>query len=663
MAYTQNFKALDGTVYTVQIDGVTLQTTPPLSAQPFDTQEDSDTDVYTPVRTQSGSVRLQSTDLSTWRSLIPSGALAEPVTLSQGNTIMWQGYIQTGTFGMSYPAIYEVIELPVVCPLGVLECIPVEVSGPSEMVTVGQLLNYIFSKLTGHTFDIYFSVGPSTHTTVPTWLQYKLVWRNFINKGTPATGRFSCLGLLQELCKFFGWSCRTQGRGIYFTSATDSIQSDHFIKYSVAGLLTPASGYTTEQNLSVSLTDAAFANTSQDEKFIPGFKKVTINSELNAYNALIKLPSDEILKKYQYETPVLGNRFQSTITKRYKCWILKHESINFENEDVTITSYTEQDQTPSSPINFEYGKLLIYDGDTSENKPRFGWNTIFEIHEMPWDRQRQNNTPLFSIESKDTFALGSGTLYVKGGADYNDQKEVATEPTAVCIMRIGTPGNYKYWNGSTWTSSYATFNIEYTMQGIPNTRSSITEPEYEGTGMPISGNMFGYIYFAVMKINYHVGLFEDVGYIPIMNLEIGFVRVGEDDAINDKSYMANGGLFPDETTIDTIFTTDKTEVVSGGKTIHCELGYGMLFGDNGIVDTILFGDGTQKKPEQHYANVIASFMSTSRRILTLSLKTSVIGNTVGPRHTVTHDGHTFIPIAVDHSWRDDITTLTLIQKS
>ena len=653
MAYTQNFKALDGTLYTVQIDGVTLQTTPPLAAQPFDTQEDSDTDVYIPVRTQSGSVRLQSTDLSTWRSLIPSGALAEPVTLSQGNTIMWQGYIQTGTFGMSYPAIYEVIELPVVCPLGVLECIQVEVSGPSEMVTVGQLLNYIFSKLTGHTFDIYFSVGPSTYTTVPTWLQYKLVWRNFINKGTPATGRFSCLGLLQELCKFFGWSCRTQGRGIYFTSATDSIQSDHFIKYSVAGLLTPASGYTTEQNLSISLTDAAFANTSQDEKFIPGFKKVTINSELNAYNALIKLPSDEILKKYQYETPTKGYRYQGN---GIESWILIQQSIDYENEDVTITSNTMPDQA-LSPC---YGKLCIYDPDMGENKPRFGWNVVFALLQSV-TYNKTDNTPLFSIESKDAFYLGNGTLYVKGGADFVSNANDGL-PTVVCVLRVGVSGNYRYWNGSSWRSNYSTFQFEYTRQGIPNTRSSISEPEYEGYGAPISSTVYGSIYFAVLEVHGPMFFFPNK-YAPIMNLEIGFARVGEDDAINDKSYMANGGLFPDETTIDTIFTTDKTEVVSGGKTIHCELGYGMLFGDNGIVDTILFGDGTQKKPEQHYANVIASFMNTSRRVLTLSLKTSVIGNTVGPRHTVTHDGHTFIPIAVDHSWRDDITTLTLMQKS
>ena len=661
MAYTQNFKALNGTIYTVLVDGVTLSTIPPLAADPFTTREDDDDDVFKPVRTQSGYLRLQSTDLATWRSLIPSGALAEPVKLKQCNTILWQGYVQTGTFGMQYPAIYEVIELPLLCPLGVLECFQVDVTGPSEMVTVGTLLNYIFSKLTGHTFDIYFSVGTSTYTTVQEWLQYKLVWRNFINGGLTPSGKFSCLGLLEEVCKFFGWSCRTQGTGIYFTNDTDSIQNDHFIKYSVAGLLTPSSGYTTVNFQTLALANSAFKTTNQTEQFIPGVKKVTVNSELNPYNALVKLPSDEIFKKYQYNTPAEGSRIQSYVSG-LECWVLMRGSVDFENDDVTITSYTEKNE--DNPLNGRcYGKLLISDSDMRDNKTKFGWSTIFEIFRSPVTYTRQNSTPLFSIESKDTFSIGSGTLYIKGSADYAREDGVFTNAKGVCVLRIGYSGNYQYWNGSAWTSSYATFLIDW-QTGIEDTRSSINEPEYEGYGVPVNNTMFGYIYFAVIDVNYHVsGIGYLFGYIPVMNLEIGFARVGEDDAINDKNYSANGGVFPDERTVDTIFTTDKTKVVTGNKTIHCELGYGMLFGSNGVVDTITFGDGTQKKPEQHYADVIAAWSNVSRRVLTLSLKTSSIGALVGPGYSVTHDGHTFIPIAAEHSWRDDTTILKLIQKS
>ena len=658
MAYTQNFITLGGETLTLTVGGVTPSTTPPLAAQPFDTSEDADSDVFRPVRTQSGHLRMVSTDAATWRSFIPASAQAEPVTLKQGNTIVWQGFVQTGTYGMRFPATFEEIELPLVDMLGVLDCYDVEVSGPAEMVTIGQLLNYIFTKITSLSVDIYFSVGPSTYTTVPVWLQYQLVWRNFISKGITPTGRFSLLGLLQELCKFFGWSCRSCGTGIYFTSMADSLQSDHFIKYSVAGLLTPASDYTTASITAVTLTDADFATADHSEEYVPGYKKVTINSELNAYNALIKLPSDEIFKEYQYNTPVLGTHTQNKDLAQ--CWILEHGSEDFENEDVTVTSYTEA----NGSTNYCYGKLLIYDPDTSENKARFGWSTLFEIFRSPVNYSRQNDTPLFSITSKDTFYLGGGTLYVKGGADFSDPTYVSQGiPRAICVLRIGYTGNYKYWNGSAWTSSYATFIMVYDMSGIRNTRTSITEPEYEGYGMPIGDTMFGNIYFAVIDVEATIyALATGARYVPIMNFEIGFARVGEDDQINDKSYTATGGAFPDEQTIDTIFCTDKTKTVTGNKTIHCELGYGMLFGSQGIVDTITYGDGSQKKPEQRTADVMAAFYNQTRQVLTLSLKTSQIGALIGPANTITLGGNQYIPIASAHQWRDDVTQLKLIRK-
>lgn len=658
MAYTQNFISLGGTTYTLTIDGVTVNTPPPLAATPIETQEDGDIDVFRPVRKQTGTIRIVSTDAATWRSFIPTSAQSMPVTLTSGGVIQWQGYIQTGTYGMQFPALYEEISLPVMDILGVLECYDVDVTGPADMVTIGQLLNYIFTKIIGLTIDIYFSVGPSTYTTVPVWLQYLVVWRNFVTKGITPTGRFSLLGLLEELCKFFGWSCRTCGRGVYFTSATDSIQSDHLIKYSVEGLLTPETGYTTQPISTVTLANAAFVNADHQEEYVPGYKKVTINSELNAYNALVKLPSNDIYKKYQFNTPVIGTHTQNKDLS--DCWILEHGSVDFDDEDVTITSYTEVNGT----TNYCYGKLLIYDPDTSENKARFGWNTLFEIFRSPVNYSRQNNTPLFTITSKDTFYLGGGTLYIKGDADFADQYYVSQGvPRAICVLRIGYTGNYKYWNGTAWTSSYATFTMVYNMSGIKNTRTSINEPEYDGYGMPIGNVIFGNIYFAVIDVEATIyPLATGARYVPILNLEIGFVRQFEEDQLNDINYTATGGAFPEEMEIDTIFCTDKTKALSINKTIHCELGYGMLFGASGIVDTIIFGDGQQKKPEQHLADIMATFYNQTRQVLTLNLKTSTIGAFVSPENVVSLGGNNYIPIAANHMWRDDITQLKLIRK-
>ena len=128
MAAEREFISLDGVQYTLVIDGVQAHENLQLGRDPFSTDEDGDTDMFVPVRTQSGYIRLKSYDNSTWRSYIPSGATAMPVKLKQGSTIVWQGYVQTGTYGMTFPAIYEDFELPVVCGLSVLESFDVDVT-------------------------------------------------------------------------------------------------------------------------------------------------------------------------------------------------------------------------------------------------------------------------------------------------------------------------------------------------------------------------------------------------------------------------------------------------------------------------------------------------------------------------------------------------------
>ena len=62
MAYQQSFISLDGETFTLRIDGVTPSVALPLSDDPMSTDEDGDTDMFMPIRTQSGYIHLKSTD-------------------------------------------------------------------------------------------------------------------------------------------------------------------------------------------------------------------------------------------------------------------------------------------------------------------------------------------------------------------------------------------------------------------------------------------------------------------------------------------------------------------------------------------------------------------------------------------------------------------------
>jgi len=650
MAYQQNFVALDGTTFTLNIGGVTPATSPKLSSEPIETQEDADTDMFMPVRTQSGYVRMVAEDNTTWRQFIPSSAIAMPVKLYQGSTIRWQGYVQTGTYGTTYPAIYNEFELPLICGLSALDSFDVEVTGPADMVTLGQLLYYIFSKLTGLTYTFYFHASSSTDNDIRTWLGYKLSWRNFLSEnGVELTSRFTCLGLLQELCKFFGWTCRTSGAGVYFTAITDGLRNQRWLSCPLAQLQASSPVFTAVTMKSLALTDAMFASTDHSEEYIPGVKKVTVSPELNPYDVIMEIPYDDICRPYKYDTPTRADRWRNEPTEPTEVWLLYRGVINYENAMIKITSYAEQQEGAGIPMC--YGRFAAFDDNTEDDKKKFSWNKCYECFISEDYGNRRSTTPLFSMESQGAVILGDGVLYISGRADYEDT-EISEDHAGQCTLKIGD----LYWNGTAWTSTASKFKLSMKDNGIENTDTIYNNADYDGMGIPITAPITGKIYFAVDDVFRNQNYWN--GYFPLMDFKIGFVRNGEEDDLNDKEYTANGGSFPEDVNVDTIFSSDKTNTVNA-KTFRCQAGYGLVYSGNIVANTIPFGT-TQLKPEQHVADLIAAYGSTIRRSLQIDLWTNLTSS-LGPDYKVSLESADFYPVAISHRWRDNITTLKIMQ--
>lgn len=638
MAYQQSFISLDGETFTLRIDGVTPSVALPLSDDPISTDEDSDSDMFMPVRTQSGYIRILSTDKTTWRQFIPSSATAMPVTLKKGTAIVWQGYVQTGTYGTTWPAIYEDFELPITCGLSVLESFDVDVNGPGDTVTIGQLLAYLFGKLSGLTYKAYFHCGNPGY--VAAWLQYRVIWRNFLDEddGTLKPS-YNCQEILEEVCKFYGWSCRTHGDGIWFTNITDSERNDVVQVFTMAQLANGSS--TTFETFSThALADADFASTDHSEEWIPGCKSVKFNSELNAFDTIIELPDDDLLKKYKNNTPYRGEHWKNLGAN--EAWILQRAALNYENALVKISTYVESAVEGNPQC---YGRLAIFDINMDEPKLRYNWTTILEAFRSDDYGPRQSSTPLIVFESQASYILSDGILFINGKSDVDEEGE------AICTLKIG---NY-YWNGSSWTTTASTFRLKCDRDGIEDTRTSINETEYEGTGIPITTTLSGKIYFSINDVQL-IFPYSLNGYFPLQDFEIGFVRRQQDSEANDMNYTATGGTFPEEVTVDTIFTTDKVKT-EGDNTMRCEMGYGLLMSNTAVIDTIPYKSSYQK-PEQHNANMIAAYGSTIRQVLTFQLWNSRVA--ASPKSVITLGGSRYFPVSISHNWRDGLSTIKMM---
>ena len=113
-----------GTPYHIAIDGkigADMSLTP--AADPFVTQEEGDADLFVPVRTQSGSIRIETDDAQLIRNIIPDsgGTRKVSVTNAQSGVVVWKGYVQPKMLSMRLFSGQQVVSIPVECGLAALK--------------------------------------------------------------------------------------------------------------------------------------------------------------------------------------------------------------------------------------------------------------------------------------------------------------------------------------------------------------------------------------------------------------------------------------------------------------------------------------------------------------------------------------------------------------
>ena len=76
-----------------------------------------------------------------------------------------------------------------------------------------------------------------------------------------------------------------------------------------------------------------------------------------------------------------------------------------------------------------------------------------------------------------------------------------------------------------------------------------------------------------------------------------------------------------------------------------------------------YGDLVLQHPEQHLADRIVNFWAAAKRLVTADLQTQMVEQSapITPlSHMVLGQTH-FRTLAISHQWRDDVTTLKMIQ--
>lgn len=687
--YSITFKSLRaGTTYIVNIGGGTGAAVPLKGgAQPFVTQEDDSDDMFTPVRTQTGYVRIFDDSFAAdgvtafdWKDLIPATDTARPVTLTSvnnGQTVVhWQGFMQAQNFGGVLYGNPQEREFPVQCPLAALSASDVDATN-RELKNFAYIIKQAFDNLTGITINSYiFQGGAKTQEML-----LKLVdWQNMIMASDDGlTGKYDNMRVIQDVCQFWGWTCRVCGPDVLFTCVDDRNNLPSSLTLTQAQLNTMASGTNAgdidEYFLtSKSLSGDIFANTNNDDYVVRGINRSMVTSDGNPTEKDVVgfAPSSvekEMKGRGQYNEQD-GNKFVYyttdllSFTSHYITGTCREGYASFNIADIKETRISSSGE--SSDV------IRIKQSFSSVSADAYAsLQSVF--HHSFYDAN--SSLQLFSTGGLSLKAK----IYRKATQldDHDANNESIGNSSMYMRLGIGVDrANAKWWTGTAWSSSVSAFvvaigNLDDQLHVRTGSSSSYSYSAWIPTN---ETGLYGKIFIEFLGADY---LKNQIGGGPfdIHDFSVEFARsttvveATEGTVTNrygnfggakkyrvieragSREYTSkNASKVRDEWNADLIYASDN----------DMENGYGVVLNADGSqMGKLTYGLASQY-PEQHLANRVTQYWASSKRKLTSELKTNIIG-TVTPRNTVEMDGTTTHPIAITHDWRDDITRLTLLQ--
>ena len=680
--YVINFRSLrSGIVYKLSIGGgsgtaIELKG----GAEPFSTQENDDEDQFTPIRTQSGHIRIVDDGLDTaghslgagwWKDLAPINDTERPVTLThvEGSTTVtdWIGFMQAQNFGGTLYGNPQEREFPVQCCLSVLAATQVSTS-ETQLCNFAYLLRYIFNSVPSHSFTSYNLQG-GTHAQQ--WLLKRLDWHNFLNDNADndVEPKYNLYEILEDVCRFWGWTVRQHKTSIYFTCSDDTAEST-FLTLTPANLTTMAGGSTAgTTNTGYSTTTISgdvFASTDNDDFKQRGPGKATVKADVNKNETII-----------QFAPATVRKLMEQAGTGQW-AWFQGAEDLTgyfASGGGTAIGSFTSELLDGSShQTRGGFQRRQIY--SSKETDTPFNGD-MFLINNTGYTSQEVIATPAVSIVTKKAMAFGGGSLILGGEVYFNEKLcDITNVPMLYISVGISPNGNranakwwYIYYNNQSqivhgWEAtggSHYYFAAGVNGGRIKSCKLPVSNVDFDA--IPIDADLYGFVHVDFYSLlsgyqaidvfqiaNFSIKYSRDTIDIPA-NLSVKRPREIKEERVTTKDYVAeNQNQTHEEWNADLIFASDN----------NMEYGYGLVMNADGSFMEYAPYQGSNQHPEQHLANRVANYWAVSRRRLGGEFRANTIAD-ITPKHKVTIDGTTCHPTSISRDWRDDVVKLSLLE--
>lgn len=707
--YTIQFQSLHGIDYTVNILVDGFSGTPQrlrAAAQPFTIDEDNNDNYFLPIRTQSGYIRIinEDTDLDgnafDYSELIATNAMSHQVQLISGSTVVWVGYIKPVVLTSTLFGYRNTVEIPVQCPLSVLGTINLKFDTDLTFPTMGQIFYSFFSRLGIAWNNMYLTANvkhiangniawpfPDLNSRVSmfnfsdnqdptmasgsTFWNYSAEWED----ETPAAD------VLEEICRFWGWSLYVRGLDIYLV-APGTIHNYYQIGFNNLALPLGA-GTVEDAEEPKDIADMEYMSTNHTEEYIQGFRKITIEADAHSD----ELVFDPILQDLTYQTnpSVFTFTKDNKRTKSFQSCLANPDQDKqlFLHNCRILIQHPDYPTLDSINIVMQYDNWEVGPSDNVEDLQKMAVKNSFNLKQdivvycrsgaepaEPTTRQELQAQTYMSMTTLQEVVIPADSqlcLYAGVTITLNPYTEYKTSPSDYIRMYLRV-GNY-WWGGALtgWTTQMCTFKVYLSEHSEILTTRAIYNANTLSALYP---NAKGYI-------------INNTGTTKRGTLEVGFLnyphyRSGGDQALNYNISDFNVKCFckdytpsPVNKSVQTykdvanlMFQNDTNvslSMASGDKNLF---GKGQLFNSTSNGERLTYckyndvaGDIA---PEQHLLSNMKRVYGQTRHRMTIEVAENAAATI--PLQQFTHNNKNYILQSVKHDYWNDKMKLTLIEE-
>ena len=671
------------------------------ASEPFVTQEDDDTDIFTPVRTQTGYLRvIDTTGGKLLEEMMPANNTEKPVRLMLGDTVCWQGFLAAQGYSQPWDNHKNKIEFQVISLLAALEYISAPTTYVGKTYKLSQLMGDAIDVMSKGDLSIFSIVSGTVTdmTNVRSMLDYALDFSTFIDKEevinegltTKVKVGNSYKDCIEAVCQFLGVSLRESGNTLLYSRYDEG---NSVIRYK----LPDVSGGLATNNL---LDAVDFRGASNTTAYSQGAKVVKVTLSLPSIDTSFGIPSVETTS----DKPTVINLLYGY----YKLYVQEHTPVDTSEATYQFYEYNWNTGTYIGTSNYtDFISRTVLHGYTpdpwsypeSDAKSHlftgafpvrfYNWRSETDIITLKdgiyFNTQYQNAgalpdisisacRPVVTFNSVNSINMSSGYLRFSFSllnlfyaaktyftdSDYSNvllDQHINQKSLMIAVICCG-----KYWSptGSKWVDDETTFEISFDGDKMQtNYTSDMRLDTTDGYFIPVSG-MTGTVQFVV----YDMCIINADGYWQPHHCYTHIIYDLEVEYLEDKNITAgsrSSNTYRRELTTNGFADTKVISLSVGTNNNNTPVPCFILdpiTGDKVQKFDYINIDGTsEERPELHLLNRMAIYYNEVRRSLRATIHSGL--DLMLARYE--YNNRLYFGVDAQHNWRDDTQEVKFIE--